>query len=317
MPGIQSAGGPPEDAATDASSEQQSTQNNTENTPAKDADDYGFPPDFDFWSAAKKLKCDEDPDAVVSAIGILLQELHDCKMKVDFFETLFGYRSEHLMAYDQHLLRHDDIRFYGQRRLQGKMLQQAMLEQNGHEPSLAELKGKSVILTVPEEHYDFAVVLPMKLKNQVDRELNERHAQNAQTANGIAGDAAEDAATELQKKKLAVKKAAEKEKRRKILSRDQEPAGEHAADDMLPSSRDAAADVVVGQKPPNEKDAGLAEAVPPTSQNAAVDVGVAQKTSTEKDAAASAVDKERKRKRAIVASDDEGDDGNAKASRLY
>ncbi|KAL5398060.1 hypothetical protein PMIN02_001755 [Paraphaeosphaeria minitans] len=286
MPGIQSAGGPPEDAATDASSEQQSTQNNTESTPAKDADDYGFPPDFDFWSAAKKLKCDEDPDAVVSAIGILLQELHDCKMKVDFFETLFGYRSEHLMAYDQHLLRHDDIRFYGQRRLQGKMLQQAMLEQNGHEPSLAELKGKSVILTVPEEHYDFAVVLPMKLKNQVDRELNERHAQNAQTANGIAGDAAEDAATELQKKKLAVKKAAEKEKRRKILSRDQEPAG-------------------------------LAEAVPPTSQNAAVDVGVAQKTSTEKDAAASAVDKERKRKRAIVASDDEGDDGNAKASRLY
>ncbi|OAG01194.1 uncharacterized protein CC84DRAFT_1263212 [Paraphaeosphaeria sporulosa] len=287
MSELQSTNGRTERAATDACSEQQTpTQNeplanstNSKSTPSEDPNGYVFTPDFDFRSAAKKLKCDEDPDAVVSAIGILLEELHDCKMKIDFFETLFGYRAEHLMAYDVHLLRHDDIMFYGQRRLQGRALQQAMLEKNGHEPSLAELKGKSVILTVPEDHYDFAVVLPMKAK--------QRHAQDAQDVEENAGASTEDAAIELQRKTPAVRKAADREQLRNILSQDQDPAGHCAGDEMLPTPRKAAADAVEAQKNPTEEDAAPTE------------------------------DRERKRKRAIVASDDEEDEQSAKASKFH
>lgn len=170
---------PTESLAINAGSKSRSTtepeplaNNNAESSTVKVPHRDDPAPAFDFEAAAKKLKCDGDSDAVTSAIGILLEELQDYKMKIDFFETLFGYRVEQLMAYDEHLIRHNDIMFYGQRRLQGKVLQQAMLEESGREPSLEELKGKSVILDVLEDHYDFAVVLPLKVKMEVDRRLN-------------------------------------------------------------------------------------------------------------------------------------------------
>ncbi|KAF2450638.1 hypothetical protein P171DRAFT_503229 [Karstenula rhodostoma CBS 690.94] len=299
MPGIQSASEPMEGVAVDAGPKQhtftekeplENANTNAENTPTEAADGYGFTPDFDFRSAAMKLKCDEDPDAVSSAIGIVLKELEEYKTKIAFFENLFGYRAEHLMAYQDHLLRHEDIRFYGQKRLQGRTLQKSMLRQNGHEPSLTELKGKFIVQNLPEDHYDFAVVLPMKAKGHVDRELSKFHAQNAQVVGESAGAATEDVATDPQKKVLADKKAPEKDKSHKILSQDQDQDQDHA-----------------GQRAIGE--------IPPTSQNAAADAAVAHKTPTEEDVTP-AENKERKRKRAIVASEDEDDERNAKTSKL-
>lgn len=225
MSGIQSVGEPMEGAAINADSKQHTpTENvpppnanaNEESIPAEATNGDGFTPDFDFRSAAKKLKCDDDPDAVSSAIGIVLKELEDCKMKISFFETLFGYRTEHLMAYDEHILRYEDIRFYGQRRLKGRVLQQEMLRQNGHEPSLEELTGKVVVMSVPEDHYDFAVVLSLRGKGHVDRKLSstyilpnvskaalkfvsELQGQDVQIADNSAGAATEDVPADLQK----------------------------------------------------------------------------------------------------------------------
>jgi hypothetical protein len=179
MSGLQPADEPIESAATNGRHEQRAVTANeplanaiTESTPAKDVPSNEYTADFDLESAAKKLKCDKDSDAVSSAIGILLDELEDRDKKIAWYERLFGYRAEDLMEYQEDFLRYEDIKFYGQMRLQGKNLQQAMLRQNGVEPSLAELKGKSVVHNVQENHYAFAVVLPVKAKERVDRELN-------------------------------------------------------------------------------------------------------------------------------------------------
>jgi hypothetical protein len=184
MSGLEPAGEPEECAATGTRPEQHTITSNgslanviTESSPAKDLPVNDYTAGFDMESAAKKLKCDGDPDAVSSAIGILFDELEDRDKKIAWFERLFGYRAEDLMEYQEHFLRYEDIKFYGQMRLQGKTLQQAMRREHGVEPSLAELEGKSVVHNVQEDHYDFAVVLPVKAKELVDRELNSTYIQ--------------------------------------------------------------------------------------------------------------------------------------------
>ncbi|KAL1612645.1 hypothetical protein SLS60_000874 [Paraconiothyrium brasiliense] len=294
MSGAQSSGEPTESVSTDIGPEPHAFPENEPltSTSAHGSSTEDFRTDscvagVDFDSAARKLKCDTDPDAVSSAIGILLDELDDRDKKIAFFEHLFGYSAEHLMAYQEHLVRYEDIRFYGERRLQGKSLQQAMLQQTGREPSLQQLGGRFTVDVVHEEHYDFAVALSVDAKARVDRELSRMRTEVAKADDRSADAAAKGMGTEGQAKVLADKKALEREKLRKILS--QGTAGQRAdMGDMLSDPQPASPQITLEHKAPIKADAARSE------------------------------NKERKRKHTIVVSgdeDEERDDGRAKMSK--
>lgn len=146
---------------------------------ADDVDSDGSVPNFDYVSAAKKLKCDTDTDAVSSAIGILLRELEDRDSKISFFENLFGYSAEYLKACHQDLIRYEDVRLFGQRRLRGDSLQRASIARTGKTLPPEQLAGKVVIDTVQEQHYDIAVLLPVEGKMRIDRALESRSSDSS------------------------------------------------------------------------------------------------------------------------------------------
>ncbi|KAJ4358097.1 uncharacterized protein N0V89_002676 [Didymosphaeria variabile] len=300
MCGAHSDGETIESASTDLGPQQRAFLENEPltNATAQDACTEGlltdsFVADVDLDSAARKLRCNADPDAVSSAIGILLDELDDRDRKIAFFENLFGYSAEHIMTYQEHLIRYEDIRFYGERRLRGKALQQAMLQQTGHEPSLQELGGRFTVEVVHEEHYDFAVALPVNAKARVDRGLSTlknvpgMRTEGAKAADGSADAAAEDIATDPRAKVLADKKALERGKFDKTLSQDS--ATQHATiDGMLSDPQPASAQTTSKYEASTEADAARPET------------------------------KGRKRKLTIVVGDDEDDDrddGRAKISK--
>lgn len=133
------------------------------NQPATDAP-------FDVAAAAERLKCDPNQDAVCTAIEVLIENNNKLQNKVAFFEKLFGFPTEYLMAFHQDELRKfDNIRFMGQQKLEGEALRQSLVKKTGKEVSLEVLEDKFIIETVREAHYEFAVVLHKQSKEQLDR----------------------------------------------------------------------------------------------------------------------------------------------------
>ena len=133
------------------------------------------PPQLNILSlaaAAKKLNCNPDPDSIAAAIDILTNGIEELRTKVAFYESLFGYPSEYLMAFhEDELKNYHNVILMGQQKLEGKTLQKAYREKTGRTPSLQALAGKSVIEEVKESHYGFAVVLSMQAKERLDRKI--------------------------------------------------------------------------------------------------------------------------------------------------
>ena len=130
----------------------------------KSADDH-----LDVAAAAEKLNCSPDPDALCTAIDVLIQNTQALQTKVAFFEKLFGYPSEYLMTFhEDELKKLDNIIFMGQQKLEGEALREALVKRTGKEAPPEMVKDRFIIETVREAHYDFAVVLYKGSKEQLD-----------------------------------------------------------------------------------------------------------------------------------------------------
>ena len=134
-------------------------------------------PPFDLTALAAKLNCDPSHDSVFNAFEVLADRIPHLQSQVAFYESLFGYPTEYLMALHSHgfgLRKLDNVIFMGQQKLEGKSLQEAYYRRTGRMPSLEHLKGKSMIEEHHETHYDFVVVLPIKVKEYLDRTMSSK-----------------------------------------------------------------------------------------------------------------------------------------------